>query len=528
MTTPAPAPNPTYGHILRLAWPIILANASTPLLGLVDTAVIGHTRPAAALGAIAIGSLVLNFIYWAFGFLRMSTTGFVAQAVGAADSLAARAATLRAIATGAGLGLGIIILQIPLALAGFHLMAATDEIAALGREYFGLRVWAAPATLITFAVSGALIGLARTRQLLVLQLILNGLNITLDVLFAGVLDWGVRGIALGTLIAEWVAAAYAVFIIWHLLRDHHRDPHPFIPWSELRRLSALRGTFIAQGNIMIRTLAMLAGFAWFTRQGAALGETTLAANHILIGLIGFCAFFLDGFALPAESLVGNAQGRRDLRFFDQAVARTSVLAIATACLLAATLVVAGPSIIAAMTDLTSVRSIAQPSLPFAATYVALSVFAFQLDGIFIGTTRTREMRNTSLISSGLFILSSAYFAPTYGLTALWLTFIGYIITRALTLALHYPALRHQITHPKPPSPNPSAPASPSDCRGEACPRPPLPLSHRSDHRPPQTRPPLPPHPTVGARLAHARPRPSAIGPTTALPKPVRPCLPIRL
>lgn len=448
MTTPDHAPKPTYGHILRLAWPIILANAATPLLGLVDTAVIGHTRPAAALGAIAIGSLVLNFIYWAFGFLRMSTTGFVAQAVGAKDSLAVRAAILRAIGTGTVLGLGIIILQVPLALAGFHLMAATDEITSLGREYFALRVWAAPATLITFAVSGALIGLARTRQLLVLQLILNGLNITLDLLFAGVLDWGVRGIALGTLIAEWIAAAYAVFIIWRLLRQHHDDKHPLIPWPELRRLSALRGTFIAQGNIMIRTLAMLAGFAWFTRQGAALGDTTLAANHILLSLIGFCAFFLDGFALPAESLVGNAQGRRDLKFFDQVVARTTVLAVVTALILATTLVFAGPTIIATMTDITSVQTIAHHSLLFAAIYVALSVFAFQLDGIFIGTTRTREMRNASLISASLFILSSAYLVPAHGLTALWLTFIAYVIIRALTLALQFPALRHQISQPK--------------------------------------------------------------------------------
>lgn len=433
-----------------MAWPIILANASTPLLGLVDTAVIGHTRPAAALGAIAIGSLVLNFIYWAFGFLRMSTTGFVAQASGAGAPLEVRSATLRAIGTGTFLGLGIIILQVPLALIGFHLMEATAEITTLGREYFALRVWAAPATLITFAVSGALIGLGRTRQLLVLQLILNGLNISLDVLFAGVLDWGVRGIALGTLIAEWTATVYALFIIVRILREQHRDDHPFISWPELGRLSALRGTFVAQGNIMIRTLAMLAGFAWFTRQGAALGATTLAANHILISLIGFCAFFLDGFALPAESLVGHAQGSRDLTRFNQAVTRTSVLAAATALALAGILFFAGPAIITAMTDLVAVRSIAHDSLAYAAAYVALSFFAFQLDGIFIGTTRTREMRNASLISAGIFIASSAYFVPTHGLPALWLTFITYVITRGLTLALHYPALRHQIPHPKNP------------------------------------------------------------------------------
>ena len=443
---------PTYGQIARMAWPVILANAATPLLGLVDTAVIGHTRPAAALGAIAIGTLVLNFIYWAFGFLRMSTTGFVAQAAGADDSLGVRAATLRAILTGTFLGLSIILLQVPLALVSFDLMEATSEINALGRDYFAIRVWAAPATLITFAVSGALIGLARMRQLLALQLILNGLNITLDLIFAGVLDWGVRGIALGTLISEWTAAAYALFIIFRLLRQQHQDEHPFFPWAELRGLAALRSTFIAQGNIMIRTLAMLAGFAWFTRQGAVLGETTLAANHILIGLIGFCAFFLDGFALPAESLVGNAQGRRDLTFFDQSVRRTTILAGITALLLSVILATAGPALIAAMTDLIPVRALAEQNLLYAAAYVALSVFAFQLDGIFIGTTRTREMRNASLCSTALFVGTSAYFVPLYGTSALWLTFIGYIITRSLTLAPYYPTLRQHIAVPSTDSP----------------------------------------------------------------------------
>lgn len=444
MPTAATASTPTYGHIIRLAWPIIIANAATPLLGLVDTAVIGRTRPAAALGAIAIGSLVLNFVYWAFGFLRMSTTGFVAQAVGADDSLALRAATLRALGTGLCLGLGIVALQGPLALVGFHVMAATDEIGRLGREYFSIRVWAAPATLITFAVSGALIGLGRTRELLALQLVLNGLNIVLDLILAGLLDGGVRGIALGTLIAEWTAAVYGLSLIAKRLRDHHRDDSPFLPWAELRRFTVLRGTFVAQGNIMIRTLALLAGFAWFTRQGAALGETTLAANHILIGLMGFCAFFLDGFALPAETLVGTAKGRRDLMLFDHAVKRTTILAAGTALILSLTLMVAGPSIIRTMTNLPWVGLRAMEFLNYAAVYVALSVFAFQLDGIFIGTTHTREMRNASLISAGLFMGASAWSVPFHGPSALWLSFIGYVVVRALALACYYPSLRGQI------------------------------------------------------------------------------------
>jgi len=444
MSAPPSDNTPSYPHILLLAWPVVVANVATPFLGLVDTAVIGHTRPAAALGAIAIGALVLNFMQWAFGFLRMSTTGFVAQAFGADNTLGARAAIFRAIATGIVCGIAIIALQVPLTALAFPLMGAGEEVDALARSYFGIRVWAAPATLATFAIAGALIGLGRTGQLLALQLVLNGLNIALDLLFAGVLDGGVRGIAFGTLISEWVAAIFGLFLVVKVLRSQHRDEAPFIPWVELRHAAALRLTFLTQGNIMIRTLAMLAGFGWLTRQGALLGATTLAANHVLLALVSFCAFFLDGFALSAENLVGAAKGRRDLPRFDRAVRRTTMLAAATALGLALILLGFGNHFIAALTDLTAVRAIAADFLPYVVAYVALSFAAFQLDGIFIGTTHAAEMRNASLVSVILFILTSAWLTPLYGNTALWLSFIGYVIVRAITLAMYYPRIRRGV------------------------------------------------------------------------------------
>lgn len=444
MRPTSPDNTPSYRHILHLAWPVVVANIATPFLGLVDTAVIGHTRPAAALGAIAIGALMLNFMQWAFGFLRMSTTGFVAQAVGSDQAVEARAAIFRAIGTGMLAGLAIIVLQVPLAAFAFPLMGANTEVDGLARSYFFIRVWAAPATLATFAISGALIGLGRTRELLAVQLVLNGLNIGLDLLFAGVFDWGVRGIALGTLIAEWCAALFGLWLTVRLLRSQHHDAAPLIPWAELRHAAALRLTFFTQGNIMIRTLAMLAGFAWFTRQGAQLGETMLAANHVLLSLIGFCAFFLDGFALPAESLVGAAKGRRDRAQFDRAVSRTTLLAAVTAGLLALMLLGFGSSLIRALTDLEGVRQLASSFLPCVAVYVGLSFAAFQLDGIFIGTTHAKEMRNASVISVVLFVALSAWLAPMHGNQALWLCFIGYVIVRAITLGFYYPGIRRQV------------------------------------------------------------------------------------
>lgn len=434
---------PSYAHIARLAWPVVLANIAVPLLGLVDTAVIGHTRSAAALGAIAIGAMVLNFMHWTFGFLRMSTTGFVAQAVGADNTLEARAAIWRAIGTGIVFGLGIIAMQIPLAGLAFPLMGAEGDTDSLARAYFSIRVLAAPATLATFAISGALIGLGRMRQLLALQVLLSGVNIVLDLLFAGVFDWGVRGIAYGTLIAEWSAALFGLSLLVRILREQHCDTAPFIPWTELRHATALKLTFLTQGNIMIRTLAMLLGFGWLTRLGTQFGPTTLATNHVLLALISFCAFFLDGFALSAENLVGRAKGRRDLGYFDRAVKRTTVLAAATAVGLALIMIGFGNPLIAALTNLETVQTMAAEFLPYAAIYVALSFAAFQLDGIYIGTTNAAEMRNASLVSVILFIGLSAWLTPTYGNQALWLCFIGYVVMRAITLGFYYPRVRRQ-------------------------------------------------------------------------------------
>lgn len=427
-----------------MGWPVILASVSTPLLGLVDTAIIGQTRPAASLGAIALGSLLMSFVYWAFGFLRMSTTGFVAQANGAGDSLAMRAACWRALLLGGTIGLVILALQVPIAYLALPLMGAVDEVRDLSRTYFDIRVWAAPATLITFALSGILIGLGRTRALLALQLLLNGLNIGLDLLFAGVFDWGISGIALGTLIAEWVAASWGLWSVFQILRKGHQDEEPFFPWRLIRQAEALRSTMVANGNIMVRTMAMLAGMAWFTRQGAQLGDTLLAANHVLLSIISFCAFFLDGIAFPTEALTGAAKGRKDLAGFDLAVKRTSTIATVIAIVLALTFLLGGELLIRLITNLPDVIAAAGAMLPYAALYIGIAVPAFQLDGIFIGTTYTREMRNSAVISSLFFIATSAGLTSIWGPTGLWISMLLWITFRALTLGYYYPIIRRAL------------------------------------------------------------------------------------
>jgi len=434
----------SYRMIVGRAWPIIVANSAGPLLGLTDTAVIGRTGTAAALGAIALGSLIFSFVYWTFGFLRMGTTGFVAQANGSGDEVEVRAALGRAVLMGSVIGLVLIALQLPVFRVALSILRASSVVETTAEAYLGVRIWGAPATLALYALMGGLIGLGRSRTLLVVQVFMNALNIGLDVLFAGYLGMGVAGIALGTVIAEWTAVLLSLYLMARILRGRHRDGSPFWPWLRISDTRLLMQTFFVQLDILIRTLTLLVGFGWFTQQGARLGDVTLAANHILLQFISFSAFFLDGFAFATESLVGAAAGARRIDVFDILVRRTGVLAGVTAILLAAGLFLFGSNLVGVLTDLDEVRLTARGSLPFTAFYVLVAFAAFQLDGIYIGVTRTRDMRNAALVSLVIYLGVGWPLTSFYGNVGLWLAFITFVIIRAATLAVLYPRLRREI------------------------------------------------------------------------------------
>ncbi len=434
---------PTRRQVLALAWPVVIANIATPLLGLVDTAVIGNTGEVYALGAIALAALLFHFVFWSFGFLRMGTTGFTAQALGAGDHAEVRAALARALGMAVVIGSALLLLQGPIGQLAWQLFDASPNVEASAAEYFAVRIWGAPAALCLFAVMGNLIGRGETRTLLALQLFMNGLNAGLDVLFAGVLGWGVAGVALGTVLSEWVTLGVALVLVLRRLARDHTDSEPFWPRQRVMNTARAAETLRANGDILVRTFTLLLGFAWFTNQGAAFGDTTLAANHILLQLISFSAFFLDAFAYVAESFVGRAIGaaRRDL--FVHAVRRTSELAFVTAAGLALTVALGGGLVIRALTDSADVRAAAQAFLPWCATYVLVSVAAFQLDGVFIGATATRDMRNAALVSAGTFIAGGTLLVRQFQNHGLWLAFVGYVVVRALTLLVRYPAVRRR-------------------------------------------------------------------------------------
>ena len=434
----------SYRYLLQKAWPIILANASVPLLGLVDTAVIGNVGSITDLGAIAFGALIFSFVYWSFGFLRMGTTGFAAQASGAGDEQEVRAVLGRAVLIALCLGVVLILIQWPIGLAAFSLLDGSAPVEAVAQEYFDIRIWGAPATLATFALMGLLIGLGKSRTLLIVQLFLNGLNILLDVWFAGILGWGASGIALGTVIAEWTTVLLAGWLVYRTLNERKLLTEVFWPKAKIMDLSALLKTASANLDIMLRTLILVFSFAFFINQSAKFGDTVLASNHILLQLIAFSAFFLDGYAFVVEALVGGAIGAKRRDVFDLAVRRSTVLALITAILLALVIALVGDIAVMLMTDISSVRLAANQLLPFAALYVLFSFAAFQLDGIFIGASFTRQMRDAAALSIVVYFIAWWALSDQHGIQGLWGAMIIYVVARAVALLLFYPSLRRSV------------------------------------------------------------------------------------
>lgn len=434
----------TYRYLISKAWPIILANAAVPLLGLVDTAVIGNIGSVEDLGAIAFGALIFSFVYWSFGFLRMGTTGFTAQAAGAGDEIEVRAVLGRALLMAVGLGTLLILLQWPIRLIAFLLLDGTDAVEILASDYFRIRIWGAPATLTNFALMGLLIGLGLGKSVLLVQLFLNGLNILLDVWFAAVLKLGVAGIALGTVVAEWLTVALAGYLIFRKLQQNKIPNESFWPKARVLDKPMLMKTLSANADIMIRTLLLVFSFAFFVNQSARFGDVLLAANHILLQLISFAAFFLDGYAFVVEAITGTAIGAGQLVRFDLAVRRTSTLALVTAIGLAILTWVWGHLAVGLLTDITEVRSAAADMLFFAALYIACSFAAFQLDGVFIGASFTREMRNAATLSLLVFLLVWWLLERALGINGLWWAMIIYVVARAGALLMYFPSLRNSI------------------------------------------------------------------------------------
>lgn len=429
----------SYRAILEQAWPAILANAAVPLLGLVDTAIVSQVGGDVDLGAVALSTLVFNSIYWALGFLRMSTTALVARAHGAGRPREVWQVVARALSLGSVCGVALVLVREPLTRLCLGALDPDGAVARVAAGYVQVRIFGAPAVFVQYAVSGALIGLGRTRALLAIQLLMNGVNVLANVFFVWGLggQWrGVQGIAAGTLCAEWIAAGAAV---WILLRSGDARIRELRAGSSgwFWDKQAWRGVLAVNFNIFLRTLALLAGFAWFTRTGSLLGKEALAGNHLLQQVISFSAFFLDGVAFVAESHVGQAVGARNRADFTVAVRRTSWVALGFAAALAVAVLSLGPSVLTALAPSEAVLDVASSHLPLAALYVLVGVVPWQLDGIFIGAASGAALRNAAVVSSVVFWLTAVAWTNAAGNTGLWWSMIVYIAMRGLALLAHW-------------------------------------------------------------------------------------------
>jgi MATE family multidrug resistance protein len=433
--------SPVLSHrtILAIAGPVIISNVSTPLIGVVDTAVVGRLPDPAYIGAVAVASLVFTFVFWAFGFLRMGTTGLTAQAVGARDSEEVVSSVARALVIALVVGAALIVLQWPIRTIAFSLLGGSERVEALAQSYFDIRIWAAPATLANYALLGWFIGLGRTDIGLVLQLILNITNMALDALFVLGFGWDVRGVALGTLIAEIIAAITGIAIA---LR-HASRLHATWRWSHVLMPARLKQTIAVNRDIMIRSLALIFVFVWFVAQGANQGDVVLAANAVLMQFIAVSAYFLDGLAFAAESLVGRAVGALD-RVSLVAAARMTTLWVAGLALVASLIIaMLGTTLIDLLTVDAATRESARTYLPWVIAAPLLGVWAFQLDGIFIGATRTVQMRKAMLLSLTIFLIAWKMLTPL-GNHGLWAALHVHYLARIGTLYYFWPKLLRSI------------------------------------------------------------------------------------
>lgn len=424
----------THARVAKIAVPVVLSNATVPLLGAVDTAVIGQLGQAAPLGAVGMGAVILATLYWAFGFLRMSTSGLAAQAEGAGDLPERSAVLLRALLVAGLAGLGLIALQVPLFWAAFAAAPASDEVEGLARTYLAIRIWGAPATIALYALTGWLVGVERTKGVLILQLWQNGLNIVLDLWFVLGLGWGIEGVAVATLIAEVTGLMLALWLARDALT-------PAVLRAGLARFcdrTALARMFTASRDIMGRTILLQLSFTSFVFLGARFGDVTLAANQVLLQFLEITAYALDGFAISAETLVGQAVGAKAVGDVRRASRICMQWGFGGAALLALCFAVFGGPIIDLMTTAPDVRLDARRYLWWLAAAPLLGVASWIYDGIFIGALQTREMLRAMMMSVAVYALALVVLIPVMGNHGLWAALMVLNVTRGVTMRAAYP------------------------------------------------------------------------------------------
>jgi multidrug resistance protein, MATE family len=413
----------THGRVLALALPMTLSHVTTPLLGLVDATVIGRLGEAHLLGAVALGAVIFDFVFWSFGSLRMATAGLTAQATGAGDRHRVDCTLARALIVAAIIGILLILMQWPIGTIAFSLVGASTSVTEALSTYFFLRIWAAPFTLANYVILGSTLGRGRTDLGLILQVAINLANIALTATLVLVFEYGVAGAAIGTGIAEAMGVALGILVLRRL------GSNPFdVKASEVLNRPAMLQTMIVNRDIMIRNVALMLAFVIFNSLGARSGDVTLAANAVLYNMFMISGYFLDGFATAAETLCGQSVGARDERGFRRAISLSVAWSLGFGLVVSAILLIGGGHFVDFVSTNPDVRAYAREYLAFAALTPLVGAIPFAFDGIYAGATWTKAMRDLMLIAFAAYGLVLAV-ASSLGNAALWIALLVFLGAR---------------------------------------------------------------------------------------------------
>jgi len=420
--------------ILHLAGPMILANISIPLLGMVDTAVIGHLDSAHYLGGVAVASLIFSFLFWGFGFLRMATTGLIAQAHGEANEKLSLKILQHSLILALCIAIGILLLQSPISRLAFTIIDSSELITKAAVTYYDIRIWSSPAILINYVILGWLIGKSLTTQALYLVLSVTISNMILDLIFVNVFGMNVDGVALASVIAEFIG----LFVGIKLLMQHGVGRALFSQDHDTHLTD--QNWFNLHGNIFIRSLCLIFSIAFFTAQGAKQGEIILAANAVLVNFIVLMAFVLDGFANAIEVIAGKAIGSKNKHQLRQGLILTGVWTFSLASLFSVSYSLFGSGLISLLTSIPEVVSIANQYLIWLIIMPVVAVWSFLFDGLFIGATRSVEMRNTMLFSTFICYLPAWYLLQGLQNHGLWFALLIFFAARGISQAFYLPKI----------------------------------------------------------------------------------------
>ena len=411
---------------------MVFSNVTTPLLGLVDTWVIGHLGQAWFLGGVSVGATLINLLFWLLGFLRMSTTGLTAQAQGAASAEGQLDTLARALGLAVGLGLALLLLVLPFLPAIIGLSGGSPEVQVYAGDYVSVRIWSAPAALCNLVIMGWLLGMQDARSPMLLLILSNLVNMVLDAWFVLGLGWQVRGVAAASLLADYSALGVGLWLVSRRLRHLSAEVWQGA-WSRWWQWPAVRRLLGLNRDIFIRSLCLQLCFTFMTLQGARLGDVAVAANAVLLNFLMLISYGLDGFAYAVEAMVGRAIGRRDRQGLREAIVLNLGWALLIAIAFALGFALGGRLLIAHITDIPAVIAEANRQLPWLIVMPLLAVWCFLLDGVFIGATRAREMRNSMLVAVFAGFFPIWWLCQEWGVAALWAAMAALMTGRGLTL-----------------------------------------------------------------------------------------------